>query len=210
MIAARWLGTVPYGEALERQRAHRDALARGAAEEAIWGLEHPPVITTGRRSVPDLHPERVGAAGYALYATERGGFATCHEPGQLVVYVLLDVRTLGVRRLVAAIEDAVIAWLRAHGAPAVRRDGTPGVWVGERKLCALGLHAGGGYTMHGLALNLVNDLRGFGLITPCGLSGVGVSSLLREVGSAPPPLTAFSTFAPLLRAHLLDAREVAR
>ncbi len=210
MIAARWLGTVAYGEALDRQRAHRDALARGDAHEALWGLEHPPVITTGRRTVEDLDPERVGSAGYALFTTERGGFATCHEPGQLVVYMLLDVRTLGVRRLVAAIEDAVIGWLRGHGAPAVRRDGTPGVWVGERKLCALGLHAGGGFTMHGLALNLVNDLRGFGLITPCGLSGVGVSSLLREVGSAPSPSAAFTSLAPLLREHLLDARGGAR
>ncbi len=200
----RWLGTVPYRQALALQRAHRDALARGEADPEVWGLEHPPVVTTGRRVVGDLDVERVQAAGFEVVETERGGLATCHEPGQLVVYLLLDVRTMGVRRLVACVEDAVIAWLTARGVPAHRRDGAPGAWAGDAKLCAIGMHAGGGFTMHGLALNLTNDLRGFSLITPCGLVGLGVSRAA-DHGVPSTPAEAFPSLADALCAHLLDA-----
>lgn len=204
----RWLGTVEYGEALAAQRAHREALISGRAEPEVWLLEHPPVVTTGRRGVEDLVPERIAAAGYALHATERGGLATCHEPGQLVAYVLVDAREIGVWRTVAAVERAVIAWLAGQGVRAGLREGFPGVWVGRDKICAIGLHFRAGRTMHGLALNLRNDLRGFGLITPCGIVDGGVTSLLRLIGEgALRPATAAPTLGADLVLALLDASE---
>ncbi len=202
----RWLGRVPYEDALAAQRAHRDALVDGRAAEEVWCLEHPPVITTGRRTVADLDPAGIAAAGFALHASERGGLATCHEPGQLVAYVLIDARPIGVWRTVAAIEGAVIGWLGDHGVQAGLRDGYPGVWVGNEKICAIGLHFRAGRTMHGLALNLTNDLRGFGLVTPCGIVDGGVTSLERVLRApAPAPAEAAVTIAPRIIAALLDA-----
>lgn len=202
----RWLGRVPYAEALAAQRAHREALAEGRGAEEVWLLEHDPVVTTGRRGVDDLDPARIAAAGYALHATERGGFATCHEPGQLVGYVLIDARDIGVRRTVAAIEAAVAEWLLLQGVAAGPREGYPGVWVGSDKICAVGLHFRAGLTLHGFALNLVNDLRGFGLITPCGIRDGGVTSLGRLVPGAPAPEEVATTIGEIVVGRLLDAR----
>lgn len=206
-MRAIWKGTWAYGDALAAQRAHRDRLAAGEGEEELWLLEHPPTITTGRRAdAADVDPARVAAAGYALFATERGGLATCHEPGQLVGYVLADVRALGARRLVAAIEDGILAWLAGVGVPAGRREGYPGVWVGDRKVCALGLNVQGGFSMHGFALNLVNDRRGFGLIVPCGIVDGGVASVADFWPGCPAPADAARPIGDAILVSLLDAR----
>ncbi len=203
-----WLGLLPYGEALARQREHRRAIQAGTASEEIWLLEHPPTVTTGRRPAPGT-PGRAFLAGHgvALYATERGGLATYHAPGQLVAYLLIDVarRGIGVRRLVECMEDAVIHWLDEQGVSAGRREGLPGVWVGSDKIAALGLHVQRGVTLHGLALNLRPDLTGFGLIVPCGVTDGGVTSLQRERGRAPSPAAA----APSLGDALIKAVQAA-
>lgn len=191
-MIVEWLGTVPYREALSRQRDYRERVISGDAPEALWLLEHPPVITTGRRGA-GVDTELVARAGFELVETERGGLATCHEPGQLVGYVFRRCDT-GVRSLVCAIENGIIAACGALGVRTWRRDGYPGVWAQGGKLCAIGLHVRRGVSMHGFALNLVNDLRGFELIVPCGLVGAAVSSVAREVGTAPSPREA----APLL------------
>lgn len=201
----RWLGRVPYAEALALQRAHRDALLEGRGEQEVWLLEHDPVVTTGRRGVEDLDLRAIAAAGYASVATERGGLATCHEPGQLVGYVLIDARSIGVRRTVTAIEAAISEWLGARGVVAGARDGYPGVWVGTDKICAVGLHFRAGRTMHGFALNLVNDLRGFGLITPCGIRDGGVTALTRLIPDAPAPAAAAAEIGEIVVRRLLDA-----
>lgn len=209
-MRVEWRGRVEYGEALAAQRAYRARLAAGEGDEVVWLLEHPPVITTGRRGVADLDEARIAAAGYALFRTERGGLATCHEPGQLVGYVLIDARDLGVRRLVEAIEVGVAGWLRGEGIEAGRREGYPGVWVGREKVCAVGLHVQGGRTMHGFALNLVNDLRGFGLITPCGITDGGVASVARFWPAAPGPEAAATAIGASVVSALLDARGTPR
>lgn len=200
-----WLGRVPYGEALARQRARRRAIAQGHAPEALWLLEHPPVVTTGRRPAPGT-PSRAAlmAHGVALHATERGGLATYHAPGQLVAYVLVDLgsRGLAVRHLVARLEDAVIAWLASRGVSAGRRAAHPGVWVGPDKIAAIGLHVRRGVSLHGLALNLCPDLRGFGLIVPCGIQDGGVTSLAQQQGTAPLPADAAASFAAQLIASI--------
>ncbi|GDX80125.1 octanoyltransferase [Deltaproteobacteria bacterium] len=210
-MVVTWRGTQEYGATLADQRAFRDGVIAGQRAEGLWLLEHPPVITTGRRGgVGD--EARIRAAGYDLVATERGGLATCHEPGQLVGYLFLDVSKIGVRRAVTAIEGGVIAWLRAMDLDANVREGLPGVWVGREKVCALGLHVKRGVTMHGFALNLVNDLRGFDLIVPCGIVDGTVTSVQRLRGRSPSPEEAapavgaavIAALASLRRAIALD------
>lgn len=178
-----WLGRLPYRWAHALQAARREAILAGRAPEALWLLEHDPVVTLGRRG------GEVGSAEVEVVRTERGGLATWHGPGQLVGYLLIDVasRGIGVRGAVRAVEQGIADWLIGRGVPAGRRDGLPGVWVGRDKICAIGMHFRRGVSMHGFALNLVNPLDGFGAIVPCGITDGGVTTLARLVGSAPVP-----------------------
>ena len=202
-MTPRWLGTLEYGAALRiQEQARLDAL--GGGESLILGLEHLPVITLGKRG-----GEVVGAAersGYAVWRTRRGGLATCHEPGQLVGYLVVDARVHGVRRLVETVEGCLIEWLSVQGLRATRRDGYPGVWsegeFGWSKVGAVGMQVRNGWTTHGFAQNLQNSLRGFTLISPCGIADASVTSLQRECGFSPSPLEAFEHLGPALRAAL--------
>lgn len=207
--AARWLGRVPYLEALEAQRAHRARLLAGEAEEELWGLEHEPVVTRGRRGTEDgLDADALAARGVPQIQTERGGRTTWHGPGQLVVYTLVHVhaRGHGPASFVAALEDGVIDWLSGLGLAAGRRAGHPGVWRGSDKLCAVGLHISGGVAMHGLALNLCPDLSTYALFTPCGIEDGGVSSVARALGAAPSPAAAFPGLAVALIAAITSSK----
>lgn len=196
-VERAWLGRLPYPDALHLQRERRERILAGQAPEALWALEHDPVITTGRRDPEDLPSEAaLQAAGVALVRTERGGLATWHGPGQLVIYALIDAagRGLGVRRTVDALQEAVIRWLRDQGVAAGPREGHPGVWApsarspaGVDKICAIGLHFRRGVSIHGLALNLLPDLSAFRLFTPCGVHDAGVTSLLALRGASPTP-----------------------
>lgn len=200
----RWRGRVPYLPTLEAQRAHRARLLAGEADEELWGLEHEPVVTRGRRGTADgLDVDALAARGVPQVQTERGGRTTWHGPGQLVVYTLVHVhaRGHGPASFVAALEDGVIDWLRGLGLVAGRRAGHPGVWRGADKLCAVGLHISGGVAMHGLALNLCPDLSTYALFTPCGIEDGGVSSVELALGAAPSPAEAF----PSVAATLIDA-----
>jgi len=183
-----WLGRVPYAQALAQQRAHRAAVIAGTGAELIWLLEHDSVITTGRRPVVDLPTAaELQAAQTEVVHTERGGLATWHGPGQLIAYAILDAwsRGLGARGTVCAMEDGVMTYLSTLGITAGRRDGYPGVWVGTDKICALGMHFSRGVSMHGIALNLSPDMRGFGLIQPCGITDGGVTSVSEQIADAP-------------------------
>lgn len=181
----QWLGRLGYGWALRLQRARREGVIAHGAPEAIWLLEHDPVITTGLRGVDDLPaPEVLHARGIALHRVERGGLATWHGPGQLVGYLIIDLgrRGLRVKDVIAGVEDGVIAWLASVGVTAGRRDGFPGVWCGSDKICAIGMHFRRGVSLHGFALNLDPDLSGFGLIVPCGIRDGGVTTVRRQLG----------------------------
>ncbi len=150
----------------------------------MWLLEHPLVVTTGRRDPGDLSPVQA-----PIVRTERGGLATVHCPGQVVGYLLLNLfeRGLGVKRAVCAIEAGMIAWLAQHEVQATRRTGFPGVWAQGDKIGAVGLHVRRGVTMHGFALNLDPDLNAFSSIVPCGIRDAGVTSIRRLTGVAPSP-----------------------
>lgn len=204
-----WLGTVPYGEALARQRARRRAIQDRSARETIWLLEHPPVVTTGRRPAPGTpDAQALAAEGVELHATERGGLATYHAPGQLVAYLLVDIgrRGIAVRALVERLEDAVIDWLASRNIIAGRRSGLPGVWVGDDKVAALGLHIQHGVSMHGLALNLSVDLSGFRLIVPCGIRDAGVTSVETITGRTESPTEVAAELGPILVAVIENRR----
>jgi lipoyl(octanoyl) transferase len=144
--------------------------------DEIWLVEHPPVYTVGLSCKDDGD---VGPAGIPLVASDRGGKVTYHGPGQLVAYVLIDLRRrgVGVRTLVTRLEQAVIDLLGAHGVHGERRDGAPGVYVGGRKIAALGLRVRRGCSYHGLSLNVDMDLEPFARIDPCGYRGLEVTQM---------------------------------
>jgi lipoyl(octanoyl) transferase len=146
--------------------------------DEIWLVQHPPVYTIGLAG----RPNRIPAAGtIPLERVDRGGQITYHGPGQVVMYVLLDLnrRSLKIRELVYALEESVIRLLDGHGIEAARRVGAPGVYVNGAKLAALGLRVRKGATYHGLAMNVDMDLSPFDAIDPCGYPGLAVTQTAR-------------------------------
>ena len=158
--------------AMRRFNAGRDA---DTADE-IWLLQHAPVYTLGLRckQAPQKRDRRI-----PVIFSDRGGQMTYHGPGQLVAYVLMDLRrrAWGVRDLVGTLEGAVIALLNEQGIDRRRREGAPGVYVDGRKIAALGLRVRHGCSYHGLSLNVDMDLAPLRGIDPCGIAGLGVTQL---------------------------------
>jgi lipoyl(octanoyl) transferase len=192
LIDVRVLGTVDYAEALALQERVRDEV-RDGADEVLLLLEHPPVYTRGRRSVPGELP--MGAdwyrtRGIAIVDTQRGGKVTYHGPGQLVGYPILRVEDIAAYG--QTLEEAIVAALAAEGIDGHIRDGVEltGVWVEDRKIASIGVHRSRGVTTHGFAVNVDNDLQPFEWIVPCGLGGVQMTSIRRETG-VPGRLPAF-------------------
>jgi lipoate-protein ligase B len=181
------LGRVPYGEALALQHRVRAARQAGAVPDTVLLLEHPPVYTRGRRSAPGELPfgeDHYAAQGIEIVDVQRGGKITYHGPGQLVAYPIVGVSDVMafVEQLEQVMVDALAEeGIEARGRAAEGRDFT-GVWVGERKIGSIGLHISHGVTMHGLSLNVHGDLTPFGWIVPCGLGGVAMTSIAREIG----------------------------
>jgi lipoyl(octanoyl) transferase len=142
--------------------------------DELWIVEHPPVYTLGQAGKPEHILEEIGIP---IVKIDRGGQVTYHGPGQVVIYLLLDLAGLKikVRELVTAIEQGVIDFLAAHGVRAERRAGAPGVYVGEAKIAALGLKIRNGCSYHGLSLNVDMDLSPFAAINPCGYAGLKVT-----------------------------------
>lgn len=185
------LGLMAYGEALTLQHALREERLAGRIPDTLLLVEHPPTVTLGRRSQPEellLDRGALAAMGYGVFEVERGGKATYHGPGQIVGYPIVSVREAGlsVPRYVGLLEQTVIDYLAGLGLKAERRPGYPGVWVRGRKIAAVGVHLKRWVSMHGFALNLAPDLSRFQAIVPCGIAGAEVTSVLAELGEAPP------------------------
>jgi len=144
--------------------------------DEIWLLQHPPVYTLGLNASP---AHLLSAGTIPVVQTDRGGQVTYHGPGQLMVYLLLDLQRagLGVRQVVCALEDAVIKLVAVHGITASARREAPGVYVAGAKVASVGLRVRRGCTYHGLALNVAMDLAPFAGINPCGYPGLAVTSL---------------------------------
>jgi lipoyl(octanoyl) transferase len=166
--------------------------------DELWIVEHPPVYTLGQAGKPEHILEEVGIP---VVKIDRGGQVTYHGPGQVVIYLLLDLARLKikVRELVTAIEQGVIDFLAAQGVVAERRAGAPGVYVGDAKIAALGLKIKNGCSYHGLSLNVDMDLSPFTAINPCGYAGLKVTQT-RDLGI---PLTAHEAGEQLSQ-HLLQ------
>mgnify|MGYP001557720235 CR=1 FL=1 len=168
--------------------------------DAIWLLEHEPVFTLGMNA----DPAHVLAPGdIPVVRIDRGGQVTYHGPGQLVAYPLIDLRRagLGVRALVTALEQSVIACAARYGIAAEVHAGAPGVYVQQRKLASVGLRIRRGGSYHGIALNVNMDLGPFGRINPCGYAGLQMTQLAALGGPADVQQTA-RELAPLLAAKL--------
>ena len=174
-LHVRGLGMCDYRTVWHRMREFTERRTAATVDEAWW-LEHPPVFTLGQAG--RIEHLRAGSPIEVVHS-DRGGQVTYHGPGQLVVYLLYDLKRarLGVRHCVAALEDVVIDVLGAAGIDAARRAGAPGVYVGGAKIAALGLRVRHGRTYHGLALNCDLDLEPFTHIDPCGYPGLEVTRL---------------------------------
>jgi lipoyl(octanoyl) transferase len=181
------LGALPYAEALALQRTlHRRRVA-GELPDLALVLEHPPVYTRGKRTEAADLPmgaDWYRAQGIEVEDSDRGGRVTYHGPGQLVAYPIVGVER--VADYVHALESAMVAALADEGVAAEPRD-TPftGVWVGESKIGSIGVRVRDGVSMHGLAVNVDNDLQPFQWIVPCGIDHARVTSLSRETGRSP-------------------------
>jgi lipoyl(octanoyl) transferase len=176
-MMVRHLGLIDYQQTFDAMREFTASRDENTPDE-IWLLQHPPVYTQGRNGKAEhlLNP-----GDTPLVQIDRGGQITYHGPGQLIVYLLLDLRRLriGVRQLVSAMEQAVIALLAEYGISGNLRSDAPGVYVGGAKLSALGLRVKRGCSYHGLSLNVDMDLTPFSKISPCGYPGMAVTDLHR-------------------------------
>lgn len=192
------LGCISYSEAFTLQTQAYDAVKDGF-EDTVFFLEHLPTVSIGKHfgkeNVPDfLHDTWHGYLD--IVQSTRGGNITCHFPGQLVVYPILNIRGRkgGLRQYVYDLEETVIRVLARFDVGAQRLEGFPGVWTGEKKIASLGLAVSHHITMHGVALNVAENLSLFNIISPCGLNVEATSLALQLRGKAPAMDTVKSVF----------------
>lgn len=178
------VGRIAYSKGLELQQSFADALK---ANTCPWNggvlllLEHSPVYTVGIRTKSYTAEDKAWlvSLGAEFHETNRGGLITFHGPGQLVAYPVINLKlwTPSVKWYIATLEDAVIDLCAKYDVAAHRYHPYPGIWVGEEKLCAVGVHASRFVTTHGIAINCNTDMNWFEHIVPCGIEGKGVTSL---------------------------------
>jgi lipoyl(octanoyl) transferase len=187
------LGSMPYADALELQRALARARISGElAQDLLLLLEHPPVVTLGRSARANhliATPEFLASHGIAVFEVERGGDVTFHGPGQLVGYPIIDLKRhrRDLHWYLRQVEEALMRALATFEIPTARHAGFTGVWTADRarKIASIGVHARDWVTWHGFALNVTTDLKSFELIVPCGIAGVQMTSVARERGARP-------------------------
>ena len=178
-LVVRELGLCEYETTMVSMQTFTNRREKNTQDE-IWLLQHPPVFTRGV-SCRQL-PNRLLPSTMKVVDSDRGGQITYHGPGQLVVYLLLDLRRrqLGVRSFVSLLETVIIDALGQHGLEAGRRPEAPGVYVGGAKIAALGLRVRSGCCYHGISLNIDLDLTPFSWIDPCGYAGLAVTSVVEQ------------------------------
>jgi lipoyl(octanoyl) transferase len=183
------LGSVPYREAWDLQRSLAGAVSQGAIPDTVLLLEHPPVVTLGRRTDEGAELHVPDDAEVEVIETNRGGKSTFHGPGQLVCYPILDLKRHGrdVKQYVRNLEEALIRTAEPFGLTGERIDGLTGVWLTRppRKLASIGVHVSRWVTTHGYALNVDLDPAPFTeWITACGLEDAMFTTIARETGRA--------------------------
>ncbi|MBN2694109.1 lipoyl(octanoyl) transferase LipB [bacterium] len=177
---------IEYQNCYRLQKTLQEKVIENSSEQYILFLEHPHVITTGKRGFQDLlkYPkEYYSQNGIKLIETDRGGLATYHGNGQIVVYFILNLTffSSGIKQFVSLIEDAIIDSLAELGIKASKNSDYRGIFCGENKICSVGMQVTHGVTTHGVALNNQTDLSYFSLITPCGIVDKGVTSIEKEL-----------------------------
>jgi lipoyl(octanoyl) transferase len=181
-LLVRHLGRRSYEPVWAAMRELTDARDSSTPDE-VWLVEHDPVFTQGLAGKPE---HLINPGGIPVVQTDRGGQVTYHGPGQVVLYPLLDLERLGVgvRCLVDRLEQAVIDVLSEFDVTGSRREGAPGVFVGEAKIASIGLKVRRGRTYHGLAFNIDMDLTPFSCINPCGFAGLAMTQVVDHVEPA--------------------------
>jgi lipoyl(octanoyl) transferase len=183
-LSIRWLGRVGFADALAMQeRRVAEKRADHSLGDELLLLEHEPVYTIGR--TPDQSSLRdVAHLPHPLFPINRGGQATYHGPGQLIVYPIIDLRECGqdLHRYLRWLEALLVEALAEVGIAATTRPGLTGVWVEDRKIASIGVGVRHWITMHGFALNVCGDLAPFDQIVPCGIANVAMTSIEREIG----------------------------
>jgi lipoyl(octanoyl) transferase len=198
-------GRVSYPVGLELQHEARQRVLAGGPDELIL-LEHDPVVTLGSRG-GEVNRERLARLQTPVIETDRGGLATWHGPGQLVGYPIVDLARLQMKvpEFVDLLGGVLEAQVRHLGVVGAAYDAAaPGVYVGGRKLAAIGLHLHRSVSTHGFSLNVDNDLSGFEAIVPCGRLGAGVTTLARELGADPGLGPVLSSVERQLGSRLLE------
>ena len=197
VLGFRELGLTDYEPTWQAMKRFTDGRDRETADE-VWLVQHPPVFTQGQSGKPEhlLLPGDI-----PVVQVDRGGQVTYHGPGQLVAYLLLDVRRLGfgVRELVTRIERSLIDLLAGYSVEAAAKADAPGVYVDGAKIASLGLRIRNGCSFHGLALNVDMDLDPFKRINPCGYAGLAMTQLREQAG----PIE-FAEVSARLRAQLVN------
>jgi lipoyl(octanoyl) transferase len=201
--ALQWWEYVTCLQAMQQFTANRTE----ASEDEVWLVEHPPVFTLGLAGKPE---HLLAPGNIAIVNTERGGQVTYHGPGQLVVYVMFDLRRLGltVKGLVCLLEKAAIRYFASLSIDAVTKANAPGVYIKlpdqspGAKIAALGLKVSRGCSFHGIALNIDMNLEPFSRINPCGYAGLEVTSVAKLLPQAPTLLQASESFTKALLAEI--------
>ena len=194
-----WHWQVPYEESLIRQEYLRLQVCNGKPETIILA-EHPPTITLGKRGGTIFNLPQ----GTVVHPINRGGLATWHGPGQLALYPIIQLSRykIGVRSLACILETTTIDTLKQLGIEAARNVNSPGIWVGNQKIAALGLDVKKGVNIHGVALNISNDLSGFSSIEACGDSTVRYTSVEKVLQT---PKCSLQDIGKLWLQYLLNA-----
>jgi len=197
-VLIQQLGVQPYEPVVDLMQRFTDRRGPDTPDE-IWVLQHTPVFTLGQAAD---HAHVLDAGPIRVVQSDRGGQVTYHGPGQIVVYLMVDLRRrgMGVRSMVELIENTVIKLLDKHHVSAQSRRSAPGVFVGDSKIAALGLRVRRGCTFHGLSFNVDMDLAPFARINPCGYAGMAVTQLCSEVSGPGMADTSAALAALLLEA----------
>jgi len=207
------LNYLSYNEALTLMWKLVDIKRSLRCPEVLIFLEHEPTLTMGRRAKTSdilVSQEYLAKEKIAVHRVERGGLVTYHGPGQLVVYPVFNIHTMGlnVDKLVYGLEEAVLNTLSHFGITGNRREGYRGVWVYEEKIASIGVAIRGGVTYHGLALNYAPNLSHFDLINPCGLNGIRMTAMSKILRKPINPFSLRETMASNFRQQFkLDLSE---
>lgn len=182
------LGKIKYNLAFNIQKQEKEKVKNKESSGSIFLLEHvPAVITVGRNATKKnllVTEEFLNENGFELEKTSRGGDVTVHEPGQLVIYYVLPLRPKQVKTFVDKVIKQLQDFLKnEYNIKASYKEDKPGLWYKGQKICSIGFDLTSGVSMHGIALNVSNDMKGFSLIVPCGLQNVKMTSISKILGT---------------------------